>query len=231
MTNARKLMRLHVEALFTHDESGRLLRVNEPDGAAAPRFFVGITTEGVLQRFRYDVDDDTRRELEDAHSDDLGRSIEDRKPNADRYRAILDRVTPVERVWTGPAFCFPREHTASPDVVLVTAENADILQPLLASWIPDVRLNPPMFAKVVDGHAVSVCCSVRRTSDAHEAGVETAGAYRGQGYAAQVVAAWANAVREFGLVPLYSTSWENERSQAVARKLGLTHFGSDLHIT
>jgi hypothetical protein len=29
----------HVSALFTHDEQGRLQRVNEPDGAQALAFF------------------------------------------------------------------------------------------------------------------------------------------------------------------------------------------------
>jgi mono/diheme cytochrome c family protein len=66
---------------------------------------------------------------------------------------------------------------------------------------------------------------------AHEAGVETAASCRGRGYAAPVVAAWARAVRDVGRVPLYSTSWRNEASRAVARKLGLVCFGSDLHIT
>jgi hypothetical protein len=31
--NDRELMRIHVEALFTRDAAGRLLRVNEPNGA------------------------------------------------------------------------------------------------------------------------------------------------------------------------------------------------------
>lgn len=39
--DAKDLMRLHVEALFTRDAAGRLLVVNEPTGAAAPRFFWG----------------------------------------------------------------------------------------------------------------------------------------------------------------------------------------------
>lgn len=64
-----------------------------------------------------------------------------------------------------------------------------------------------------------------------EAGVETARPYRGRGYAARVVAAWAREVRDMGRVPLYSTSWKNEASRAVARKLALICFGNDLHIT
>jgi predicted GNAT family acetyltransferase len=88
-----------------------------------------------------------------------------------------------------------------------------------------------MVALTVDGHAVAVCCSGRRTSMAHEAALETAPPYRGRGYAAQVVTAWAGVVRDMGRVPLYSTSWQNEASRAVARKLALIHFGSDLHIT
>jgi len=31
--------------------------------------------------------------------------------------------------------------------------------------------------------------------------------------------------------PVYSTSWENAASQAVARKLGLTMYAADFHIT
>jgi predicted GNAT family acetyltransferase len=72
---------------------------------------------------------------------------------------------------------------------------------------------------------------VRVTPTAHEAGVETPKQFRGRGYGGQVVAAWASAVRSLGCIPLYSTSWQNVASQAVAHKLGLVQYGTDLHIT
>jgi len=38
-------------------------------------------------------------------------------------------------------------------------------------------------------------------------------------------------VRALERVPLYSTSWENQASRRLAARLGLVHFGADLHIT
>jgi RimJ/RimL family protein N-acetyltransferase len=88
-----------------------------------------------------------------------------------------------------------------------------------------------LIAAVIDDQAVAVCGSVRITARAHEAGVETSLPHRGHGYAAQTTAAWAKAVRALGVEPLYSTSWDNAASRAVARKLGLIHFCNDLHLT
>ncbi|HZS91689.1 MAG TPA: GNAT family N-acetyltransferase, partial [Chloroflexota bacterium] len=45
-----------------------------------------------------------------------------------------------------------------------------------------------------------------------------------------VVAGWARAIRASGRIPLYSTSWDNHASQAVARKLGLVQYGTDLSL-
>jgi hypothetical protein len=60
----RELMERHVEALYTHDEAGRLLRVREHDGQPAPRFFLGRTTGGqTVRRYRHDVDDTVARKL------------------------------------------------------------------------------------------------------------------------------------------------------------------------
>jgi predicted GNAT family acetyltransferase len=79
---------------------------------------------------------------------------------------------------------------------------------------------------LVNGQAASLCGCARRTDEAAEASLETAEPFRGQGLAAQVTAAWAAAVRASGRIPLYSTSWENLASLAVARKLKLSVYAA-----
>jgi RimJ/RimL family protein N-acetyltransferase len=230
--NDLELMRIHVEALFTHDPQGRMVRVNEPGGKEAPRFFLGRTAQGHVWRVRGDVDDALVRELAAAcaaepHAEPPPRATD----RAAGYAALLARWAPVVGTWAGPAYCFPEAVAAPRDTVPVTAENAGVLRPHLAAWREDVARGRPMLALLAEGRAVAVCCSVRVTDMAHEAGVETAPEFRGRGCAAQVVAAWALAIRRMGRIPLYSTSWENTASRAVARKLGLAQFGADLHLT
>lgn len=228
VTNHRDLMQRHVEALFSHDASGDLVRVNEPDGGRAPRFFIGTTVHGSVLRFRDDVAPDLRRKLEavviQQHSVDSPRSP---SPYAD----ILAGVAPILKTWTGPAFCFPSDLPTGIGTVRITEADAELLSPFFQRWIPDVRLCQPMIAMTIDSHAVAMCCSVRATSVAHEAGVETAALYRGRGYAGHVATAWARAVRSTDRIPLYSTSWENTASRTVADKLRLTLFGNDVHVT
>ena len=99
------------------------------------------------------------------------------------------------------------------------------------AWAPDIQTSAPLVALVFDGQAVAICGSVRITPRAHEAGVETAAPFRGRGYARAVVAAWSAAVRALDVEPLYSTTWQNTASRALARSLGLVSIGRDLHIT
>ena len=86
----------------------------------------------------------------------------------------------------------------------------------------------PIVPVMDHGYLVSVCfCATRNTAPAVEAGLETAAAFRGRGLAPRVTAAWACAIRASGRIPLYSTSWSNAASLAVARKLGLVQYASD----
>ena len=87
-----------------------------------------------------------------------------------------------------------------------------------------------MLAVREGGHAVSICFCARRSALAAEAGVETAAAFRGRGYAFRVATAWARRMREEGLIPIYSANWSNDASLAVARKLGLVPFATDFSI-
>jgi hypothetical protein len=227
-----ELMQLHVEALFIHDANHDLVRVNEPNGAAAPRFFLGRTHDGVIRRFRHDVDAKTRRALREASEEQIARKraidlLDDPLP----FQRILSGVAPVERTWFGPAYCIPKGQAVTVSTVAITAANDELLRPLLEAWLPDVATAQPMVAIEMEGRAVSLCCSGRRTNDADEAAVETVIAYRNRGHGREVVRAWANAVHAAGRIPLYSTSWQNTASQAVMRKLEVTPFGVDLHLT
>jgi hypothetical protein len=228
----RDLMILHADTLFTHDPAGRMVRVNEPNGKIAPRWFIGRTIDGSVYRLRNDVEDDIARELLSVCcGEPLSEEFLVPPYGADRYSAILAGSAPIQKQETGPTYSFPRSFPGANSAVPITSANADVLRPHLQDWLEDVAVRPLMFACLHQGRAVSVCCSVRTTPCADEAGVETAPGYRGHGYAAQVVVAWATEVRGQGRIPLYSTSWGNAASQAIARKLGLRRYGATVHIT
>jgi hypothetical protein len=225
-------MRLHLEALFRCDEADRLLVVNEPDGGAAPRFFLGRTHEGSAWWFRHDVDRELAAELETlCRSESVRYHTEAVRGSADPFVDRISRRGGVQNVWQGPAFCFPEALSGGGGAVRVTEANAEVLSPRFEDWLGDVSEDVPMAAVLEDGKAVSICCSVRLTSEAHEAGVETHEDFRGRGHGAAATAAWARAVREMDRMPLYSTSWGNYASRALASRLGLIQFGVDLHIT
>jgi len=227
----RELLRAHVEALFTLDAAGRMLRVNESGGGMAPRFFIGRTREGSDYWYRNDLAADTVRRLQAVCEKGTGRIRIDGSIDPAPFWAVLESSAPVRGTWSGPAFRFPDRLSDSPEAVRISRANVGFLRPNLGGWCEEVMLGRTVYAVVVDGQAVSVCASVRETDLAHEAGVETSEAFRGNGYAGQAVGAWAAAVRHQNRIPLYSTSWDNVASRAVARKLSLVQFASDLHIS
>ena len=230
-----ELMRLHVEAEFTHDAAGHLVSTNEPAAAAAPRFFLGRTAIGVVRRYRHDVSEARRRALEAAlAAAELEPPVAetDQPLDAATFEHILSEDAPIQHTSVGVAFRFPRALAPVPGTrILRDTADVALLHPLLAAWAPDIQSSPPLVALVFEGQAVAVCGSVRISPRAREAGVETAAPFRGRGYAKAVVAAWSATVRAQGVEPLYSTTWQNSASRALARALGLVSVGRDLHIT
>jgi GNAT superfamily N-acetyltransferase len=221
-----------VETAFTVDDDGRLHRVNEPRGGAAPRFFIGQTPEGNRWWFRHDLDVDLVRVLEArCQEEPVVRDVSGPSLRPDPYADLLAKHAPVAKVWTGPTYWVQADVGPPADAVLIKEDERALLEPYCAEWLDDVGECQPFATLLRDGHAVSLCATVRTGLTAHEAGVETHPTFRGRGYAAQVVAAWARAVRDLGRMPLYSTSWENTASLAVARTLGLIQYGATLHIT
>jgi RimJ/RimL family protein N-acetyltransferase len=229
----QELMAIHVQALFTHDAHVRLLFVNEPGGGVpAPRLFFGRTRAGNLWRFRADLPELLIEELEALCVDEpVGMEFHSPPRHVEAYVRRLETHAPVHKLWMGPAYHFTKYLELSRPLLALTETNAERLRGGFEALVAELPAWQPFVALVEESRAVSVCRSVRITPAAHEAGVETLPDFRGQGYAKDVVAGWARVVQSMGAIPLYSTSWENTASQAVAKKLHLVPYGADFHVT
>jgi len=227
-----ELLELHARTLFTHDAAGRLVAINEPRARQAPRFFLAWTARGAIWRVRHDLPPALVTRLGELVSTDSGTDDRERWPACvPAVRAALAEHAPVDDGHEGgPAYCFPDAIEDRAGAIAVTAENAHVLQRWLPEWLPDVSAQLPIMSVLVEGAAVAVCACSRVPGEATEAGVETHAAFRGHGYAAIATAAWARAMRDRGVMPLYSTGWENIASQRVAAKLGLIRYGASLSI-
>jgi len=222
------LAQLHADALFTYD-SQRRIHLQQPAGRPAPRCFLARTPQGIVWRHRCDLDEAIVRLVQTAiESEPVGDEQLHSPHGAQPYEAALAISGPVTYRRAGPVFAFPRDLPQTGTAVRITPANADLLHPHLDDWREDVLGDALLFASVVDGCAVSICMSSRSTQAADEAGVGTATGFRGRGLARTAVLAWAQAVRDRGRIPLYSTTWDNTASQALARSLGLIRFAADL---
>lgn len=233
MVDDLELMAAHARALFTHDARSRLLSVNEPGGGGlAPRLFLGRTRRGNVRRFRADLPETLVEELETLCRDEpTGHELSSPPRHAAAYVRLLEADAPVRTVEAGPAYRFAEYAEPGRPPLALTERDAAVLHGGFENLIAELPEWQPFLALMDGGRAVSVCRSVRITAEAHEAGVETLPDFRGRGYAGDVVAGWALLVRSLGAIPLYSTSWGNAASQAVARKLRLMAYGADFHIT
>ena len=234
MRSNMELMKTQVEVLFTQDENGCLQRINEPAGDVkpAPRFFFGYTNEGSICRFRQDLPGNIVTRLKEVAATELIVMNSQKIPrNHRQFKNILQSHAPIERIWVGPAYRFPEQIAPPTNVVRLSRASAGLLKGDFTEMVSELNSSQPYLAAIEDSQAVSICRSVRSSSRAHEAGIDTLGGYRRRGYATSVVAAWALAVRALNCIPLYSTSWDNVASQRVAQRLDLVQYGVDYHVT
>ncbi len=207
--------------MYCFDEARRIVSTLEPQPAIGPAFTLIRSRSSRVWAVGSRVAPDLADELDRLAAQEQPLDDWRDPPRFDeRYHALLggDLVS-------GPALEFPDRMAAPEGVTLI--DDAGMLKRHFRGWtseeIPD---RTPMAAVLVDGQAVSLCACARRSSEAAEASLETAEPFRGQGLAERVTAAWAIAVRKSGRRPLYSTSWENTASLAVARKLGLSIYAA-----
>jgi hypothetical protein len=216
---------LQLETLFVLDDERRIISTRDPQAAAGPAFSLIRDRHACAWAVHRDVPAHQTRDLIAlAQTEPPAGELTDPPKHAAAYLALL-----CGRIDFGPVFTFPATIPVVSDVVAIT-ELAQ-LERHLRGWTADeLPERSPILGIVEDEHAVSVCFCARRSPVAAEAGVETAASFRGRGFAAQVTAAWASAMWDSGRLPLYSTSWSNAASLAVARKLKLSACASDWNL-
>ncbi len=228
-----ELLAVEVATLFVLDDTGLLLRVNQPGGGPAPRFCWGSTRDGSCWWRRADLpvhaaEAAARGLAAQATGTPLDPMASDAIAAA---RAAVEPHGAIAAFWHGPSFVVPEASLGRSPAILLRPDDTSLVNRLMPDWTEDLATRQPFAAVVVDGAAVSICAVARHGQQAMEAGVETHPAWRGRGFAAAATAQWAVAVRDLGLTPIYSTSWDNVASQRVAARLGLRQFASLLHLT
>ena len=212
----------HLRTLFLLDSAGRIRGTREPNPDRGPLF--------ALIRGRASCAWAVRAELSQeiaglAREEPPVADFRDAPVHAERYRSLAGGEE-----YSGPAFAFPE--TVEQHAATVLVNEVQLLARHFSGWTAaEIPGRSPVVGVVEDGHAVSVCFCARRSDTAAEAGLKTAAEFRGRGLGPQVaaawaLAAWALAVRASGRIPLYSASWANGASLAVARKLGLVAYAS-----
>ena len=212
---------LHLRTSFLLDGDGRISRARSPEPNPGPLFSLIRGTSSCAWAVRVDVPRHIADELDGlAREEPPASDLRDAPVHAEGYMSLLEG-----RVYAGPAFIFPKVIARPSGTVFI--DDLQSLEHHFTGWkAGEVPGASPIAAVVEEGQAVSVCFCARRSDIAAEAGLETAAAFRGRGLGPRVTAAWALAIRASGRIPLYSTSWSNDTSLAVARKLGLVPYAS-----
>ena len=216
---------LQLETLLVLDASGRILHNREPQASPGPLFMLIRSANAVAWAVHSCVSSDLAAQVAElAEKESPSADLRQEPRHAGTYRKLLG-----SRINAGPAFVCPSTSITSGGTAMITS--LDQLTHNFKGWRPEEISGCAPILGVFDGaNAVSVCFSARLSSVAAEAGVETAPHYRGKGFAPRVVRAWARTVRDSSRLPIYSTSWDNGGSLAVARKLELESCASDWSI-
>ena len=211
---------------YVFDEDGRIVSTREPSPGRGPAFILVRGAAGCAWAIHSDVEPEIAGELKSlAREEPPIADLRKAPVHAKRYVSLVGG-----ELGSGPAFTFPDEIAQLGETEIV--DDLRQLEAHFTGWtadeIPDAS---PIVGVLEDGQAVSVCFCARRSSSSAEAGLETAQQFRGRGLGPRLAAAWALAMRASGRTPLYSTSWSNDASRAVARKLGLIPYAATWNLS
>ncbi|WP_018978886.1 GNAT family N-acetyltransferase [Saccharibacillus kuerlensis] len=219
-----ELMQIQAETLYVLNDN-KIISINEPQQQTnTPLLFLGKTRTTTFKYFNTAIPQSLIEEVNQLLQQDL---------NIVLLCNTLSTYKTPENIWIGPAYSIPELDFPIEDkgIQIITESNRHYLTPYFNNVNEEYEYRSPVIAFVDQGHAVSVCCSARKSDKAIEASLYTIEAYRGKGIAARLVAYWSTYIRNLGYIPLYSTSWDNLHSQGVAQKLGFIQYGVDFSIS
>jgi RimJ/RimL family protein N-acetyltransferase len=222
------LIERQLDLLFVRDARGDLLAVRDASRRPAPRLFLGRSAEGNVWAFRAGVEPALREELAellDAEPRPIALRADDAPRCRSRVRALL---APVEAEHRGPAYVLDAALPCDGRAREIEPSERDAWSAAFPWLAAELEAVAPVAIAFERGEPAAICHSARGLG-AHvaEAGVETLEAFRGRGLATAAVACWARAVRRRGRAALYSTAWDNEASQGVARRLAARLYGEN----
>jgi hypothetical protein len=221
------------DLLFRSNDAGCLLGPNEPgepNNAETPTLYICVGRSGVFTK----LSERPRGTELLAVAEHLERL--DTRNNLSVLEVVdVVRHASVDcglrlRAQIGPAYIVPDVPNPAPGVVEVDVDHREVLLPNFPFAARYLEALSPCMALLVNGKAVCTCRSVRRSTLALEAGVDTIAANRRQGLGTAAVGAWSHRVREMGIVPCYSAHWENRESISLAERLKMIHFAVDVSL-
>ena len=225
------LIQAHIETLHAVDDDGDLTVHNAPyEGGRRPAPLLHLAWDGesYAARFRGDVGEAVRERVLALVKQQWPFPSEKGPPEKERYVDILGGSG---RRGSGPAYVVNDLGLSCSDAVSVDSSNAQVLRAHFRQWIEALDACQPFTAVVVDGVAVSVCHTVRRSRHGIEAGIDTAEEHRRRGYGRCAVAAWSSMVEQEGGLGFYSTGWPNRASVGLASSLGLMQFAVEFSVS
>ena len=231
MINEPEMMRMHIEALYTMNDDRRLMNINEPwdTTKTAPKFVMGRTFQGdTLYYFRNDISDEIISKVSElCEKEPVVNNIAESPKYIDQYLEYFQSSCYTEEV----CFYIPDREVKIRDCILLDPHNVSTFTSGGFEWLKEeFPSSLPCAAFINAGQAASICRSVRISTKAHEAGIETLEAFQGNGYARDVLFKWAQEVRQLGFEPLYSTLNNNFKSLRVSQKANLFCFGAGFKV-
>jgi hypothetical protein len=225
MDDAVALLRLEMQTLWTTDADGRLERMRTAEGGRPPLLAVAASRAGLCWAMSVGVPTDVRDGIARILSTTAGSDAVGWEPETKHeLLELLGRVGPLRPPEGGPSFLVPRGLRPPTDVEIWSGGDDD-RERLRGRMLEHDRatLLEPWAAVIVDGRVAAVCETARSAPGSVEAGLWTYEPFRRAGLGTAAAAAWAGLVED--RMAFYSTSWANDASRGVARRLELRPLG------